>query len=110
VLEEVKALLANLPADGSRRFHELRKQVSERRSGQAGERSPLEQLRYLLIRLSEHWASYRVFDWQAEVPWTNNGTEQVIGRMKMRARTVRGYKSWQGMWAGLLPSGSGTGW
>jgi len=27
--------------------------------------------------------------------WTNNATEQAIGRMKMRARTVRGYKSWQ---------------
>jgi hypothetical protein len=42
-----------------------------------------------------------VFDWHKEVPWTNNGTEQVIGRMKMRSRTVRGYKSWQGMWAAL---------
>ena len=27
------------------------------------------------------------------IRWTNNGTEQVIGRMKMRARTVRGYKT-----------------
>jgi len=31
------------------------------------------------------------------VPWTNNPTEQVIGRMKMRARTVRGYKNCEGM-------------
>jgi len=67
----------------------------------------LEQLRYLLIRLSEHWISYRLFDWQPDVPWTNNGTEQVIGRMKMRSRTVRGYKSRQGMWAALLLAGSG---
>jgi len=110
VLEEVKALLADLPAAGSRRLYELWKRIPERRTGQSGERSPLEQLRNLLIRLSEHWASYRVFDWQADVPWTNNGTEQVIGRMKMRSRTVRGYKSWQGMWAGLLLSGSGVDW
>jgi hypothetical protein len=34
--------------------------------------------------------------------------EQAIGCMKMRARTVRGYKSWQGMWAGLLLSGLGA--
>jgi hypothetical protein len=64
---------------------------------QVDKRSPLELLRYLLICLSEHWGSYRVFDWQPEVPWTNNGTEQVIGKMKMRSRTVRGYKSWSGI-------------
>lgn len=110
VLEKVKHLLAELPADGSRQLFELWKQIPERRQGQSGERSPLEQLRNLLIRLSEHWASYRVFDWQKDVPWTNNGTEQAIGRMKMRARTVRGYKSWQGMEAALLLSGSGLVW
>jgi hypothetical protein len=74
----------------------------------SGVHSPLEQLRNLLIRLSEHWASYRVFDWQKDMPWTNNGTEQAIGRMQMRSRTVRGYKSWPGMWAGFLLSGSGV--
>jgi transposase-like protein len=79
VLEEVQVLLADLPPEGSRRLYELWKQIPECRTGQGGERSPLEQLRNLLIRLSEHWASYRVFDWQKDVPWTNNGTEQVIG-------------------------------
>jgi transposase-like protein len=108
VLDEIKRLLAELPPEGSRRLFELWKQIPERRIGQVGERSPLEMLRYLLIRLSEHWESYRVFDWQKEVPWTNKGTEQVIGRMKMRSRTVRGYKSWQGMWAALLLAGSGA--
>lgn len=107
VLEEIKPLLAELPPEGSRRLFELWKQIPERRSGRDGELSPLDHLRLLLIRLSEHWNSYRVFDWQPQVPWTNNGTEQTIGRMKMRARTVRGYKSWSGMQAGLLLSGSG---
>jgi len=107
VLEEIKALLADLPPEGSRRLFELWKQIPERRTGRDGELSPLDQLRLLLIRLSEHWNSYRLFDWQADVPWTNNGTEQAIGRMKMRARTMRGYKSWQGMQAGLLLSGAG---
>jgi len=107
VLEEIKALLAELPPEGSRRLFELWKQIPERRTGRDGELSPLDQLRLLLIRLSEHWNSYRLFDWQTDVPWTNNGTEQAIGRMKMRARTVRGYKSWQGMQAGLLLSGAG---
>jgi len=45
-------------------------------------------LRYLLLCLSEHWPNYRVFTWQESVPWTNNGTGQVIGRMKVRSRTV----------------------
>jgi transposase-like protein len=106
VVDEVKLLITELPLEGGRRLFELWKQIPERRKGQAGVRSPLEQLRNLLIRLSEHWASYRVFDWQKDVPWTNNGTEQAIGRMQMRGRTVRGYKSWPGMWAGLMLSGS----
>jgi transposase-like protein len=110
VLDEVKGLLDALPPEGSRRLYELWKQIPERRTGQAGERSPLEQLRYLLIRLSEHWASYRVFDWDKDVPWTNNGTEQAIGRMQMRSRTVRGYKSWPGLRAAFLLSGSGLVW
>jgi len=110
VLEEIQRLLAELPPEGNRRLFELWKQVPERRTGQAGARSPLEQLRHLLIRLSEHWDSYRVFDWQPDVPWTNNGTERVIGRMKMRSRTVRGYKSWQGMKAALMLTGSGLDW
>lgn len=107
VLNEIKNLLAELPPEGSRRLFELWKQIPERRAGRDVPLSPLDQLRLLLIRLSEHWNSYRVFTWQNGVPWTNNGTEQAIGRMKMRARTVRGYKSWQGMEAGLLLSGAG---
>lgn len=111
VLEDIKALLAELPIEGSRRLFELWKQIPEPRTGRnASPLSPLDQLRYLLIRLSEHWDSYRLFDWQPDVPWTNNGTEQIIGRMKMRARSVRGYKSWQGMQAALLLSGSGSTW
>jgi transposase-like protein len=107
VLDEVRQLLAELPLEGSRRLFELWKQIPERRSGQGQPLSPLDQLRLLLIRLSEHWPNYRVFDWQPDVPWTNNGTEQVIGRMKMRSRTVRGYKTEKGMLAGLMLAGSG---
>jgi transposase-like protein len=110
VLDEIKGLLAELPPEGSRRLFELWKQIPHRRTGQSGERSPLEQLRNLLIRLSENWGSYRVFDWQKDVPWTNNGTEQAIGRMQMRSRTVRGYKSWPGLKAAFQLCGLGVGW
>jgi transposase-like protein len=109
VLEEVQTLIDDLPIDGSRRLFELWKRIPEKRTGQTGPLSALSQLRDLLLRLSDHWESYRVFDWQPDVPWTNNGTEQAIGRMKMRSRTVRGYKSWQGMQAALLLTGAGIG-
>jgi len=108
VLDEVRQLLAELPLEGSRRLYELWKQIPERRSGQGQPLSPLDQLRLLLIRLSEHWPNYRVFDWQTDVPWTNNGTERVIGRMKVRSKTVRGYKTEKGMLAGLMLAGSGV--
>lgn len=108
VLEEVKELLGELAPTGNRRLFELWKQIPERSAGRDQPLTPLEQLRHLLIRLSEHWTKYRVFDWQPDVPWTNNGTEQVIGRMKMRSRTVRGYKVWKGMEASLMLAGSGT--
>lgn len=110
VLDEVGVLLSELPPEGSRRLFELWKQIPERQVGQSGERPPLVRLRYLLIRLSEHWENYRVFAWHNDVPWTNNGTEQAIGRMKIRSRTVRGYKSWQGMWAAFYLTGSGVVW
>ncbi len=110
VLDEIKALLADLPPEGSRRLFELWKQIPDRHEAHRKSRSALTQLRELLIRLSEYWPSYRVFDWQKDVPWTNNATEQAIGRMKMRSRTVLGYKSWHGMWAACMLSIAEVGW
>jgi transposase-like protein len=109
VVEEAKAIVKELPIQGDRRLLELWRQIPESRQGRNGsERSPLDQLRYLLVRLAENWRRYRVFDWQPDVPWTNNATEQVIGKMKMRARTVRGYKTWSGMASGLMTAGVGV--
>jgi transposase-like protein len=109
VLDETKQLIAELPPEGSRRLFELWKQIPLGRSGRKDQPlSALDQLRQLLLRLSEHWPRYRVFDWQPDVPWTNNGTEQVIGRMKVRSKTVRGYKNEPGMLAGLMLAGSGV--
>jgi transposase-like protein len=108
VVEETARLLDELPIDGGRQLFDLWKQVAVPRRNPDLPFSPVDELRLLLIRLSESWHRYRVFDWQPEVPWTNNTTEQVIGKMKMRSRTVRGYKSWQGMWAALLLVGLGA--
>jgi hypothetical protein len=62
----------------------------------------MQQLRDLLLRLSERWQDYCTFQREPQVPWINNLTEQAIGRMKIRARTVRGYKTWLGMQTGLM--------
>lgn len=102
VLEEIQELIESLPPDGSKTLYALWKKLPGRRSQPNQPRSALEQLRDLLLRLSQDWHAYSTFQSEPEIPWTNNATEQVIGRMKMRARTVRGYKSWPGMQSGLL--------
>jgi len=108
VLAEIKQLINELPAQGGKRLFDLWKQVPVEKSAPEEPRTPTEQLRNLLIRLSEHWSSYRIFDWQPAVPWTNNGSEQVIGRMKVRSRTVRGYKNQSGLLNGLMLAGCGV--
>jgi len=102
ILEEIHDLLETLPPDGSKTLYALWKQLPGRRSKRNQARSALEQLRDLLLRLSQDWHMYCTFQSEPEVPWTNNSTERAIGHMKMRARTVRGYKSRSGMQAGLL--------
>lgn len=106
VCDEVQNLLDELPPEGSKRLFEIWKQVPPQRASRDAPLQPLDKLRNLLIRLSEHWQNYRIFDWDKDVPWTNNTTEQVIGRMKMRSRTVRGYKTKPGLLNGLLVAGS----
>jgi hypothetical protein len=108
VLAEIKQLIDALPPEGGKRLFELWKEVPVEKSARNEPLTPTEQLRNLLIRLSEHWSTYRTFDWQPEVPWTNNGTERVIGRMKIRSRTVRGYKNKNGLLNGLMLAGSWT--
>jgi len=105
VLEEIRELMEFLPPDGTKKLYTLWKQLPGRRSKPNQSRLALEQLRDLLLRLSQDWQRYCVFQSEPQVPWTNNPTERAIGKMKMRARTVRGYKSWQGMEAGLLVAG-----
>jgi transposase-like protein len=102
VLDNVRDLLEFLPADGSKTLFALWKQLPGRRSQRNQTRLALEQLRDLLLRVSQDWRKYCTFTSEPAVPWTNNSTERAIGRMKMRARTVRGYKSWSGMESGLL--------
>ncbi len=106
--EEVRQILRDLPIEGDKRLVAILRQLPSSSWGRTGsEFSPVDKLRLMIVRLAENWARFRVFDWQEGVPWTNNPTEQVIGKMKMRARTVRGYKTWPGMASGLMVAGVG---
>lgn len=108
MVAEVRLILMNLPIEGDKRLMRLYRQLPPCQMGRPGaEYTPVEQLRSVIIRLEENWSRFRTFDYQVGVPWTNNSTEQGIGRMKMRARTVRGYKNWSGMMNGLMIAGSG---
>jgi transposase-like protein len=108
VLDEIKTLIGELPPDGNKRLYALWKRVAIWRGKGMHPLTPVEQLRDLLIRLSETWPSFCTFYHDPAIPWTNNGTEQVIGRMKMRARKVRGYKTWPGMQTGLMLAGTSS--
>jgi hypothetical protein len=91
-LDEIRQLFELLLPYGSRNLYAVWKQLPGCRSLPSQSRSALEALRDLLLRLSCDWQRYCAFQSELEVPWTNNSIEQAIGRMKMRARTVRGYK------------------
>ena len=97
VVDETKQLINDLLQNGSSCLFELWKKVPVRRKGVGGAITPVDQLRYLLTHLSEQWERYCTFYKQAEVLWTNNGTEQVIGKMKIRSKSVRGFKIPNGM-------------
>lgn len=103
MIERVKSIMEDLPPDGGKQLLDLYKQLpGDLKRGR--ERTAVDELRHLLIRLSEKWDRYTTFFSDPGIPWTNNRTEQAIGRMKMRARTVRGYKTKSGMLSGLLIS------
>ncbi len=65
-------------------------------------RSPLGRLRALVLRLAEGWEGYCLHRRDLKVPTTNNRTEQAIGRFRIRAKAMRGIKSWEGLEAALL--------
>lgn len=105
IIDRIKQIMEDLPPDGGKQLLDLYKQLpGHRKQGQ--ERTAVDELRFLLIRISENWERYTAFFHDPGIPWTNNRTEQAIGKMKMRARTTRGYKTQAGMLNGLLVSSS----
>jgi len=102
VLEQVRKLIADLPKRGGKDLHEIWKQLPGRTTKSNEERTPLEKLRDMVLRLSRAWERYIEFYSDPGIPWTNNPTEQMIGKIKNRAKRVRGYKTSQGLLTGSL--------
>ena len=83
-------LLTELPFDGDLEFLRLERMV---RDGDAT-------LRRMRVELVGKWRAL-LCRRRGDVPWTNNVTERAIGRSKIRCKTVRGYKSEDGMLNGF---------
>jgi transposase-like protein len=109
-LAAVRTIVRQGAADGDAQLLEIWHSLQDVPHGRAGTRTPETRLWLLTLRLSERWHSYRVAASRADVPPTNNRTEQAIGRLKIRSRTVRGYKSVTGLLHGCaLAAVVGTG-
>lgn len=104
-LAAVRRIVRERAADGDAQLLDIWHTLQDVPHARAGARTPQARLWLLTLRLSEHWHSYRVAAERADVPTTNNRTEQAIGRLKVRSRTVRGYKSVAGLLHGCTLAG-----
>jgi len=102
VILEIRQLIDELPSNGDKRLYDIWKEMPGRTTKPNEERTPLEKLRDMVLRLNQDWDRYIAFYDDPGIPWTNNRTEQIIGRLKNRAKRVRGYKSTEGLLAGSL--------
>jgi len=102
VILKIRKLIDQLPDNGDKLLYDIWKAMPGRTTKPNEERTPLEKLRDMVLRLSQDWHSYIAFYDDPGIPWTNNRTEQIIGRLKNRAKRVRGYKSTDGLLAGSL--------
>ena len=84
-------LLTELPFDGDVELLRLERMV---RDGDAT-------LRRMRVDLSGKWRALLRHRRRGDVPWTNNAAERAIGGSKIRRKTVRGYKSEDGMLNGF---------
>jgi hypothetical protein len=97
VLPIVQELINDLPRNGNQLLYKLWQEMPGRTTKPDEKRTPLEKLRDLVLRLSRDWERYIEFYSDPGIPWTNNRSEQIIGRLKSRAKRVRGYKTSQGL-------------
>ena len=86
----IQRVVRELPSEGGAELLRLERRVV---------RSP--PLRRLVVDLLQRWPALICHQGTADVPATNNRTEQAIGKSKVRFKTVRGFKSLLGAAAGV---------
>jgi hypothetical protein len=102
---------AESPPDDSLRGAQVNRRSYQQSHVKRGWGSPLKQASFLSLPVPGPQVQVIVYGQQSLavcVTRTNNGTELVIGRMKMLARTVRGYKTWPGIQTGLMLAGTNS--
>jgi transposase-like protein len=105
LVDEVWQLMKERPPDGRVRLFALWQGIAVRRSRDR-QTSALYRLRLLILKLMENWAKYTLDQRRSDVPPTNNGTEQAIGKWRIRSHSTRGFKSWAGLEGAFLLCGN----
>jgi len=108
VVERIRQLVRELPATGRMELFVLYEQLPAECKARSARASPLYRLRQLVLRWSEHWGKYRLYQERSDVPRTNNRTEQTIGRWRTRSRSVRGFKSALGLQSAFWVCANGS--
>jgi transposase-like protein len=101
LLDEVWQLAKTRPAGAQTRLFALWQGLPVRRT-QGEKTAALYRLRLLILRLLDAWEKYTLDQRHNQVPSTNNATERVIGRWRMRSHSTRGFKCWAGLEAAFL--------
>jgi transposase-like protein len=103
-LERVRTLVAELPAAGADELGELQRRYQGYPQPQAGAQATAGyRVRLLTLELWDSWGKLRLFQLRPELGMdgTNNASERAIGKSKVRYRTMRGYKSLEGLQNGI---------
>lgn len=107
-LEELKELLGELSEEGGKRIGRLHRgylwAAPPRRKGQEAKEAPAAyRMRMLTLEIWNKWEKIRLHLARPDLDLdgTNNASERGLGKSKVRYRTMRGYKSVEGMTNGI---------
>jgi transposase-like protein len=107
-LKALKELLKELPEEGGKKIGRLHKEYlwaapPTRKGQEAKQATAAYRTRMLTLKLWNGWEKMRLHLSRPELglDGTNNSTERGIGKSKVRYKTMRGYKSQEGMTNGI---------
>ena len=104
-LKRLKEALEDLPEEGGKRIGRMHREYLWARPPDPGEQASAGyRMRMLTLELWQKWPKIRLHLRRPELglDGTNNASERAIGRSKVRYKTMRGYKSLEGMSNGVV--------